>query len=131
MVGGAKGVLLMDPPTTSEMSAEKQGAVYLLEDETLQDLVPVLWSAFDQQLWEAVMTNEVVHLKAGSSVGVRPLESHRVSAGGVRIYDAVSHTWHFGGGGFTTERWMEHSQVRDAARREMNHLVTHIFNICF
>ena len=60
---------------------------------------------------------QVVHLEAGPSVGVRPRDSHAVSAGGVRIYDAVTKAWHFGGGGFGAERWMEHSQVRDAAGR--------------
>ena len=62
MVNGAAGVLLMEPPGSSPDPSlpvpDKQGQVYLLEGETLADLVPVLYSAHDAQLWQALMTNE-------------------------------------------------------------------------
>ena len=117
IIGGASGVLVMEGATEATDPAvpvpDKQGQVYLSPGETLSDLVPVLYSAYDTDLWHALLNGEDVLLEAGPNVGVRPANSHAVSVGGVRIYDSLTQQWHFGGGGFGAERWMEHSQVRD------------------
>jgi len=117
IVGGASGVLIMEAPDHAADPRlpipDKQGEVHLSAGESLNDLVPVLYSAYDAHLWNALLNGEDVLLEAGPNVGVRPANTHAVSVGGVRIYDAMTRQWHFGGGGFGAERWIEHSQVRD------------------
>ncbi|CAJ1409317.1 unnamed protein product [Effrenium voratum] len=115
IAGGASGVLIMEAPGSMEpgLVPDQKAQVHLSSDETLQDMVPVLYSAYDEQLWNALLNGEAVNMEAGPNIGVRPASTHPVSSGGVRVYDTQLRQWSYGGGGFGAQRWMEHSQVRD------------------
>lgn len=117
VVGGAAGVLIMEAPGDSPDSGlpvpDKQGQVYLSEGESLTDLVPVLFTSYNAQLWTALLNGEEQRLTAGPGVGVRPALSLAVSLGGVRVYDSEKDSWTNAGGGFGAQRWMKHSPVRD------------------
>ncbi|CAE7353786.1 unnamed protein product, partial [Symbiodinium sp. CCMP2456] len=76
VVGGAAGVLIMEAPGDAPDSGlpvpDKQGQVYLSEGESLADLVPVLFTSYNAQLWTALFNGEDQRLTAGPGVGVRP-----------------------------------------------------------
>eukprot|EP00931_Biecheleriopsis_adriatica_P088651 TRINITY_DN62921_c0_g1_i1.p1 TRINITY_DN62921_c0_g1~~TRINITY_DN62921_c0_g1_i1.p1 ORF type:complete len:1597 (+),score=307.41 TRINITY_DN62921_c0_g1_i1:34-4824(+) len=113
IVSGAAGVLVMEVGASPSRLVNVAAEVYLANGEQLEDMVPVLYSSYDESLWQKLSNGEEVELTAGPEIGVRPASGHASSTGGLRIYDTATSTWTDGGGGFGSQRWMEHSSVRD------------------
>eukprot|EP00913_Durusdinium_trenchii_P018819 g17686.t1 len=63
-----------DSPDPTRPVPDKQGQVYLSDGESLNRMVPVIYSVYNEQLWNALMdpAGATVLLEVGPNVGVRP-----------------------------------------------------------
>ncbi|CAE7227578.1 unnamed protein product [Symbiodinium natans] len=81
VVSGAAGVLIMEAPNAADNPSlpvpDEQGQVYLSEGESLADLVPVLFTSYNDQLWTALMHEEAASAESwlGGNEGTRSCDA--------------------------------------------------------